>query len=78
MQPTTICLTRRALLAQYSNSARDYAYLVRQLSERVAHPNHLEYLKLQRETEDARIQTEVVRLELEKHVTEHDCFPPKV
>ena len=75
MQTTRVCLTRRALLVQYSNSARDYAYLVHQLSERVAGPNHIEYLKLQKETEAARIHSEAARLEYEKHLAEHSCFP---
>jgi len=41
---------------EYSNSARDYAYLVRELSERMGSPNRIEYLKLHNETEAARMR----------------------
>jgi len=59
---------------EYSNSARDYAYLVRDLSERVGSPNAIEYLKLHNETEAARVRAELARLEYERHLTEHGCF----
>lgn len=65
---------RRALLAQYSNSARDYAYMVHQLSERVAYPDRIQYLNLHKATEEARIHAEAARLEYERHLAQHGCF----
>ena len=66
METVAVCLMRRALLAQYSNSARDYAYMVHQLSERVAYPDRIQYLNLHKATEEARIHAEAARLEYER------------
>ena len=74
MQTSVVCVRRRALLTEYANTIRDYAYLVRQLSERACHPNRIEYLKLHEEAIAARIQTEQARVQYEMHLTEHRCL----
>lgn len=67
------CNEKARLLDEYTESVRLYEVAVRALSE--ARPQAIlkDYLRMKEYSEQARKKTELARLVLEKHVSEHGC-----
>jgi hypothetical protein len=68
-----ICKEKVSLLDAYKIATAAYARAVRELQKNIGTSGRSAYEDLRRIMDDARIQSESSRIELEKHVRAHGC-----
>lgn len=67
------CEEKKRLTQDYQAATAKFAEAVGQLLRNVGASTMAEYDRLQRISEEARVQSERARLALEQHIAAHDC-----
>ena len=70
---TVECSERDRLSALYEEFTSEYLRTIHVLNERLAVMPKEQYAAMRRAAEQARIQSEQTRVDLEKHCAEHGC-----
>ena len=68
-----MCEEAARLLAEYDVLVRAYSTTVTQLRSEMGRLQREDYVGLQLNTEQARLDVEIVRSKLERHMREHGC-----
>jgi len=66
------CQEKATLLEEYEAATRKFADAVAQLKQRTGTSAQLEYQRLQRACDEARVQSEQARLAWEQHTADHE------
>ena len=67
------CEEMKRLAQDYEATTAKFAEAVRQLRENIGTTKRLEYDRLQRVSDEARLKSEQARLALEQHKAAHKC-----
>jgi hypothetical protein len=67
------CEVKEQLLATYQAATQNFAAAVAELYGKMGTSSLIEYQRLQRMTEEARLKSEQARLAFEQHVAFHQC-----
>jgi hypothetical protein len=67
------CADKRRLLKEYEETTQAFSKSVTELNQLRGTSPVSEYARLQRATDEARINSEQARLALEEHISKHRC-----
>jgi len=67
------CEERKRLAHDYHAATATFAEAVRQIQLEIGTSTRVEYDRLQRISDEARVKSEQARLALEQHMAAHDC-----
>jgi len=68
-----ICEEKARLVSEYETMAKKYSVAVTELQQRMGTSAKLEYERIARAADEARVKSEQARLALEQHVAAHNC-----
>jgi hypothetical protein len=68
-----MCDEKRRLASEYDAMTKKFANAVSDLHQRMGTSPKLEYERLQRVSDDARVKSEQTRIALETHIAAHEC-----
>jgi hypothetical protein len=71
--PTDSCEEKARLVKEYNAATAAFSKAVKQLHQRIGTSPKEEYRRLTQVSNEARVQSEQVRLALEKHIAAHGC-----
>lgn len=69
--PVTQCPVCQRLEAERDEAERTYAMALKSLEERIETPSRAEFTKLRIAESEARLDLEILRIQLEKHRLQH-------
>ena len=67
------CEEKERLAKEYEVAVTIFAELVRHLQRNIGTSTRPQYERLQRASDEARVQSKQARLALEQHMAAHDC-----
>ena len=67
------CQEKARLLEEYEGATRIFADSVAQLKQKTGTSAKVEYERLQRVCNEARVKSEQARLAWEQHIVDHEC-----
>jgi hypothetical protein len=70
---TSVCPERARLVEEYDHATQNYLESLDELKWRTPTADRLDYERMRKAAEDARLAAETARAALERHVAEHGC-----